>query len=100
MEPTRMPTRDDNQGVRALRALAGALSRAAGTPLLGKTVGPRHSWLVFETIGSVGGVSGDVFAGQSQGQPVVGGGGVFGIGERRQPGRNYEHWRYGSRKYF
>ena len=34
-----------------------------------------------ETIGSVGNVSSDVFAGQgSQGQLVVGGGGVFGYG--------------------
>ena len=36
MKPTRMPMRDDGQAVRALRALAGALSRTAGTPLIGK----------------------------------------------------------------
>ena len=35
MQPTRMPIREDNQSVRALRGLAGALSRAAGAPLVG-----------------------------------------------------------------
>src|ERR1700686_4377759 len=36
MQPTRMRKREDNQSVRALRGLAGALSRAAGAPLVGK----------------------------------------------------------------
>ena len=35
MQPTRMPIREDNQSVRALRGLASALSRAAGAPLVG-----------------------------------------------------------------
>lgn len=34
MHPTLMPGRDENSGVSALRVLAGALSRTAGTPLI------------------------------------------------------------------